>query len=396
MHVLAATNNLYPDPQATGSGRYNYEVGRRLARRGHTVSVVTRRRGDEPERETVDGMSVYRYEASIPRLPATMRTIAEIVDAVRSRAPLDLVSCHGAVSSAGVDRAVPDAVPRTYTIHGLWGVEYADRLVDPSPLAAPWHWANRALRHRVEGRVLANCDRAVVLSEFQRERVRRYHDHVPPLSVVPGGVDTERFAPRDDPDTDLGDGETAILTVRRLPPRMGVGTLLDAVARADVDDAHLYVAGDGALADALRDRARRLGIADDVTFLGYVADDDLPGLYAAADVFVLPTLELEGFGLVTLEALSSGTPVVGTTAGATPELLGEVERSADVPERLLVPPGDADALADRLAAWTALDASERAAAGRACRAHVFESGYTWDAVTDRLEALFGDVLPTLM
>jgi len=67
MHVLSATNNLYPDPEATGSGRYNYEVGRELIERGHDVSVVTRLRGDAHARETVDGMDVYRYDASIPR-----------------------------------------------------------------------------------------------------------------------------------------------------------------------------------------------------------------------------------------------------------------------------------------------------------------------------------------
>jgi len=389
MHVLAATNNLYPDPGATGSGRYNYEVGRRLAERGHTVSVVTRRRGDAPDRERVAGMDVYRYDASIPRLPGTLSTLADIVGTVRETASIDLASFHGALSSFGVDRALSDAVPRTYTVHGMWGVEYDDRLVDPSRVAAPWHWLNRRLRHRVEGRVLANCDRAVVLSEFQRDRVAAAHDHCPPLTVVPGGVDVERFAP------DAGESELVttpgpnLLTVRRLTPRMGVETLLDAFAAAETAGAHLYIAGDGPLREELAARARRLGVADAVTFLDYVPDDALGPLYASADVFVLPTLELEGFGLVTLEALASGLPVVGTTAGATPELLGDL--ADDVPASLLVPPGDADALSAAIDAWTGLSAASRSAAGRACRAYVLDSGYTWAAVTDRLEALFAEL-----
>jgi len=389
MHVLAATNNLYPDPQATGSGRYNYEVGRRLVERGHTVSVVTRRRGDEPDYEQVAGMDVYRYDASIPRLPTTMRTLADIVDSIRTDEPIDVLSFHGALSSFGVDRAVPDSVPRTYTIHGMWSVEYNDRLVDPSAWAAPWHRLNRTLRHRIEGRVLANCDRAVVLSTFQRERVKAHHDHVPPIEVVPGGVDIERFAPTGGADSALvtTDGPT-ILTVRRLTPRMGLETLLDAFAAAETADAHLYIAGDGPLRKELSARARRLGIDGRVTFLGYVPDDALGPLYASADVFVLPTLELEGFGLVTLEALASGTPVIGTTAGATPELLGELEASPAIPAPMLVPPGDTDALSARLDAWTALSAADRTAAGRTCRSYVLDSGYAWDAVTDRLEALF--------
>ncbi|WP_436932515.1 glycosyltransferase family 4 protein [Halosimplex halobium] len=393
MHVLAATNNLYPDPSATGSGRYNYEVGRRLVERGHRVSVITRQRGDTPGRETVAGMDVYRYGASVPKLPATLRELGRLVESVRATEPVDLVSFHGALSSLGVDRATPDAVPRTYTVHGLWGVEYRDRLVDPSPWAAPWHWLNRTLRHRIEGRVVGRSDATVVLSEFMRERVRDYHPDGPPIRVVPGGVDVDRFAPLDRPAPGtFGDEALSVLTVRRLTPRMGLETLLDAFARVVGDglDAHLYVGGDGPLRDDLVARAERLGVASDVTFLGYVPEEDLPGLYAGADVFVLPTLELEGFGLATLEALAAGTPVVGTTAGATPEILGPLADRSSVPESLLVPPGEADALADRLAAWAGLSADERASAGEACRAYVLAEGYTWEAVTDRLEELFAD------
>jgi len=170
---------------------------------------------------------------------------------------------------------------------------------------------------------------------------------------------------------------------------MGVETLLDAFAAAETAGAHLYIAGDGPLREELAARARRLGVADAVTFLDYVPDDALGPLYASADVFVLPTLELEGFGLVTLEALASGLPVVGTTAGATPELLGDL--ADDVPASLLVPPGDADALSAAIDAWTGLSAASRSAAGRACRAYVLDSGYTWAAVTDRLEALFAEL-----
>ncbi|MFC4987192.1 MULTISPECIES: glycosyltransferase family 4 protein [Saliphagus] len=390
MHVLAATNNLYPEPEATGSGRYNYEVGRELVERGHTVSVVTRRRGDAPARETVAGMDVHRYGASIPRLPATLREIDRLVASIRSKAPVDLVSFHGALSSFGVDRAVADPVPRTYTVHGLWGVEYRDRLVDPSPWAAPWHWLNSILRHRIEANVLGHSDGAIVLSEFMRERLREYHPHASPCSVVPGGVDAARFAPLDGPRPDLfSDGETAFLTVRRLTPRMGLETLLDAFASvADGADAHLYVGGDGPLRDRLRARADRLGIESAVTFLGYVPEEDLATLYAGADVFVLPTLELEGFGLATLEALSAGTPVIGTRAGATPEILGDLESREGIPESLLVDPGDADALATRLVAWARLSAPARSEAGDACRSYVIDEGYTWGGVTDRLERGF--------
>jgi len=389
MHLLAATNNLFPDPEATGSGRYNYEVGRRLVDRGHRVSVVTRRRGDAPRRETVAGMDVYRYGASIPRLPATLREIRRHVEAAEAEAPVDAVGFHGALSSLGVDRAVSPAVPRTYTVHGLWGVEY-DIRASGGALAAPWHRLNRWLRHRVEARTVSHSDRVLVLSEYMRDRVDRHHDATPPCTVIPGGADTARFAPSAATADRFPTSGPNFLTVRRLTPRMGIETLLDAFAAVveDAPDAHLYVGGDGHLRESLVARAERLGVASSVTFLGYVPEDDLPATYASADVFVLPTLELEGFGLATLEALAAGTPVVGTRAGATPEILGDLDGDSAIPESLLVPPGDADALATRLSAWGRLSPAERAAAGDACRAYVERAGYTWEAVTDRVAALF--------
>ncbi len=381
--MLVAANNLFPDPEATGSGRYNYEVGRRLAERGHRVSVVTRRRGETPARETVAGMDVHRYRASIPRLPATLRAVRRRVEDIR---PVDLVSCHGALSSFVVDRAVPAATPRTYTLHGLWATEYSLRAPE-GLLSAPWRWCNRRARHRIEGRTVAHSDRVVVLSEYMRERLERFHPGAPPSRVIPGGADAERFAPEAAADDVFPTPGPNVLTVRRLTPRMGVGTLVDAFASvADATDAHLYVGGTGPERESLAARAERRGVGDDVTFLGYVPESDLPAAYAAADVVAVPTLELEGFGLVTVEALAAGTPVVGTTAGATPEILGGLE--ARVTEPLLAPPGDPEALAARLSAWTRLSDAERAAAGEACRAYVEDAGYTWAAVTDRVEALF--------
>jgi glycosyltransferase involved in cell wall biosynthesis len=224
-----------------------------------------------------------------------------------------------------------------------------------------------------------------------RERLARFHPDAPETAVIPGGVDASRFTPEARPPPDaLGSHDISFLTVRRLTPRMGLETLVEAFADVTRSHpgAHLYVGGDGPRREALETRAATLGIQSSVTFLGYVPDADLAATYAAADVFVLPTIEFEGFGLVTLEALAAETPVVGTRAGATPELLGELERSAAVPEQLLVPPGDADALASAMAAWAGVSDAQAAEAGSACRSHVFDSGYTWERVTDRIEALF--------
>jgi glycosyltransferase involved in cell wall biosynthesis len=102
---------------------------------------------------------------------------------------------------------------------------------------------------------------------------------------------------------------------------MGIEELLRAVRLLDDPGIDLIVAGGGVLEPKLQRLTGEIGLARQVRFLGRIGEADLRDLYRAADLFVLPTVAYEGFGMVTAEALASGTPVVGTPVGATPELL---------------------------------------------------------------------------
>lgn len=390
MHILLATNNLFPETNATGSGRYNHEVGKRLVKRGHTVSVITRQRGDRPPEETVAGMDVRRYRASIPTLPSTLREIGRLVESIDANEPIDVVGFHGALSSLGVDRAVSDRIPRIYTIHGLWAAEYRQKTSAADRLFAPWYWINGELRQRIESHVVGRSDAVVILSEFMQNRLEEFHPHAPASTIIPGGVDTDRFSPQNESSSESGSrGTVDFLTVRRLTGRMGIETLLEAFATVSVvdTDVHLSIGGDGPLRDELEERTRQLGIESAVTFLGYVPEKQLARTYAAADVFVLPTTALEGFGLATLEALSTGTPVIGTKIGATPEILGVLEDRPEIPERMLVDGNDAVQLGSTMTAWARLTTGTRKEAASACRSYVIESGYTWSEVTGQIERL---------
>ena len=181
---------------------------------------------------------------------------------------------------------------------------------------------------RLERQAVAAADRVLVLSEFSRSLLLADHElDSGRISTVPGLVDTERFSPGDGKDAARGrlgvesDGPL-LLTVRRLEPRMGIDRLLRALPLIGRDDLTLVVAGMGSLTAELPRLAAELGVAERVLFVGPVADDGrLADWYRAADLFVLPTTAYEGFGMATAEALASGTPVVGTAVGATPELL---------------------------------------------------------------------------
>jgi glycosyltransferase involved in cell wall biosynthesis len=212
-------------------------------------------------------------------------------------------------------------------------------------------WAEARVKRAVEKLVYRRVDEIVVLSgAFKRVLVEQYG--VPPwrVRVIPPGVDLEAFSPGDRrvARARLGvseDGWVA-LAVRRLVPRMGIDVLLDAWKETLLvdDEALLLVAGEGPARDELEARAESLGIAGRVRFLGAVSDDELVACYRAADVSVVPSVSLEGFGLVVLEALACGTPVVGSDAGGLPETLGALDRG------LVVSAGDSAALGRRLAA----------------------------------------------
>ena len=120
-----------------------------------------------------------------------------------------------------------------------------------------------------------------------------------------------------------------LFTLRRLAPRMGLDRLLDASyrLRGEGFKFHLVIGGTGPLRSKLQAQARALEMDDFVTFMGRVGDQELPLAYAACDAFVLPTAELECFGLIALEALSAGRPVLATPVGAIPELIRKFDSS---------------------------------------------------------------------
>lgn len=396
MHVVVAAHDLYPDPGSGGTGRYVYETGRRLVDLGHRVSVVTRRRGTVPDREVVDGVRVRRYDLAVAdtpgpvvlaNLPRAARAVTEHVEAIAAVEPPTVLSPQGPITTALVARALESDTPRVPTFHSPWPREYTLRT--GAVRTRLRRRVNADLRHLVERRQLSRATRLVTLSEFVRERLRDTYRVDTPVSVVPGGVDGSRYAPGAGPADLVDAGRPSILTVRRLSPRMGHELLLSAFATvaANHPDAHLYVAGDGPLRGRLERVAASLDLADRVTFLGYVPDEDLPGVYAGADLFVLPTVALEGFGLATLEALASGTPVVATPVGGTVEVLSGLAASADLPAAPLVGGVDADALASGLCKWARLDPDERREAGARSRRYVTEV-YTWERTARRLADLY--------
>jgi glycosyltransferase involved in cell wall biosynthesis len=210
--------------------------------------------------------------------------------------------------------------PLVMHFHGPWHKE--SKLEGVGRLSC---WA----RYQAERAVYRRADRLVTLSEFfKRELIRSFKIDESRIEVIPGGVDCRRFdvnESRAQAREQLGwpADRPILLTVRRLTRRMGLENVIDACAliREKCPDALLHIAGSGKLKDELQAKIDAMGLQDHVRLLGFLPDEDLPLAYRAADVSIVPSLTLEGFGLVAAESLAAGTPVIATPVGGLPEII---------------------------------------------------------------------------
>jgi glycosyltransferase involved in cell wall biosynthesis len=164
-----------------------------------------------------------------------------------------------------------------------------------------------------------------------QEQLERIHGMSKKSVIIPGGVDTEVFSPPRDRNSirkklGLPQGKIILFTVRNLRQRMGLMNLIKAMVElGDIrEKVHLVIGGKGELEEKLKRFSAEQKIIDSITFSGHISEDNLPKFYQAADFFILPTEKLEGFGMVTLEALATGLPVIATPVGATPEILSQI------------------------------------------------------------------------
>jgi glycosyltransferase involved in cell wall biosynthesis/SAM-dependent methyltransferase len=380
--------DVSPVRPAGGGERVLREQTRRLAAAGHAVRVVCRAPEEgAPEHTVLDGVSVRHVAVDRRSLAGLIRTSvlgvrAAVVREFRQHGA-DVLHVHQPLGGFGALTSVAGRQrPSLYTFHSPAPVEYrlragASRLHRPGLGGR----AAAAVLGVVERACLLRAGRVHVLSEFSAGLLERLYGIGGARVVrIAGGADLARFRPPADRPAlrrrlGLPLERPVLFTLRNLEPRMGLDRLVEALARLRRPGGPLLVIGGaGSLRGALERQAADLGLGADVRFLGFVPDEALPDWYGAADAVVLPTRALEGFGLVTVEALACGTPVLGTPVGATPEILGPLEPA------LLFRDAGAAAMAAGIEAF--LDRARREPAAlerlrRACREHA-ERRYGWE------------------
>ena len=236
---------------------------------------------------------------------------------------------------------------------------------------------------RMQARVARRLPRLVAVSEFARSDViAGFGVETARVEVVHNGVDTELFAPSG---MDQKVAGRIVTTASADVPLKGLSFLIEAVAKLRTErEAHLVVIGKAAATGPVARTIERFGMKDAVRFESEVSWERLVELYHQAEVAVVPSL-YEGFSLPAAEAMACGTPLVATNAGALPEVVGNDRESA-----LLVPPGDAGAMASAIEELMEDEALRKkiAAAGRE---RVLER-FTWRASAERTVAVYEDVI----
>lgn len=380
MRILVPTGQWFPEATG-GSARVATETALALAGRGHEVTVIAPVSARPAVEQIAENLTIRR---SLPRmrLPITLTDVVSTARTVRGLRSYDVALVHQSTCAAGLVAAGFEA-PMALVFHASALRELRFLRTRVSGTKRLGTYGLEPFLAWFERLSLERATSVLVLSEFSRGLIEADHPAIAGrVTRVSGGVDVDRFTPGDGtlPARDrLGirpDG-ALLVTARRLEPRMGLEQLLEAVriARRGGVDLRLAVIGSGSLERRLQALAVDLGLGDVVDLRGRVPDAELVDWYRAADLFVLPTIAYEGFGMVTVEALASGVPVVGTPVGATPELLEPLDK------RLIAQTADAEGLAAAIRAALQIAGPELRTA---CREYACAE-YAWPRVMDTWE-----------
>jgi len=311
-----------------------------LAAFGHHVSVIARAPSGFAEGAlSIGPVMEHRYPVIRTSEPAfvwsSVRHSLKSFDRVRQNGAVDVALIHQSLAGLGSILFRYRMASRwIYVCHSLAHEEYLTRAERAaSSLERVRRTFSAHARRWIERMVMRRCHHVVVLSDFMKRQVMAAHGIADAqITVIPGAADPATFYPAQDRngvrrELKLPENRTILLTVRNLVPRMGLENLLEAMTLLGEErqDLLVLIGGEGPLRSRLEELLRNKGLEDSVQLLGFVPEEQLSSYYQAADLVVMPTLQLEGFGLVTVEALACGTPVMGTPVGAIPEVLSAVD-----------------------------------------------------------------------
>ena len=354
-----------------GLERYQHGICAAHAALGHDVSAWVQ--SSTPLAADVT-YSVTCFTSPAEKRRVKLAKLKSLAEARFKQTDFTLVTHHASVSGPIVHLA--RRVPHVVHFQGPWAEEAAVE-------GAPW-WKTWLQAHE-ERKAYHAADKIITLSQaFKNLIIDRFSVRPELVHVVPGAIDVSSADARMsklEARAKLGwpQDRPIVLAIRRLVRRVGVDVLIDAVKQLieenPTSDLLIMIGGTGPLKEELNQKITTYGIDRHVRLLGFVPDQDLSAAYRAADLSIVPTQSLEGFGLVMLESLATGTPAMVTPVGSLPEVI------TDLAAALVLPGPKAEHICEGLKGF--LQGTIRMPDESACRDYV-RNKYDWSVIAPQV------------
>ena len=355
-----------------------YYLAIEMARLGHDLDIFTTSIDSVDSAEQYENMVIYRYGTDFSFLSSNVspgmffKPVKHDVEIAHEHFDIP----HGPFS--GLRYAKKKNVPLVITYHGDWVENYGGLI---RRIGIGFH--NKYLVDKVltyADVIISPSEKYISGSRF----LKKYRDKI---TVIPNGINLDEFNisySKEECKEKLGllPDKKIILFFGNLSPYKGPDVLVRAMPKIvkDVADTELIFAGKGVMRENLEIQSKKLGVGQNVKFAGFVSDELKPLYFKAADTFVLPsTMSTESFGIVNLEAMACGVPIVASNLGGIPDTVKDGENG------LLVPPGDPDALADALI-YVLENEDVREKRGVNGKNEVKK--YSWDKIAEETEKVY--------
>lgn len=358
MKYLIAADNYMAD-RPGGVARVSWDIAQLAHEQGHDLTFVVLARPNatfsEPYQLTQESERIRVLRVKRPKLPkwnprrmqAATDAVTKAVQDTIGHETWDRFHSHTPIAGLGTLNGLKRRPPVYATIHSPMGLEYIANTNDKGWLRKIKTLVGVPLLNRVERELLDQCDSIHVLSQYTRVHLERDHGVGDKVTIIPHWrrPDLERTLSKAEAREKLGwpQDETIFFTVRKHGPRNGLDISLHAIAPLiHQNQCRYFLAGDGPLRSYHEELTKELNMTSRVHFMGRIPDQELSWAYQAADVFMLPTLALECFGLIIIEAFAFGCPIISSNAGAIPESMLPI-----LPHHVF-PSGDMRALRDKM------------------------------------------------
>lgn len=396
---IAILTSSFPRNRGDYQGNFIYYQARGQVEQGNIVHVICPHSIGAPFYEVIDGIEVHRFPYFYPYRYQRLSSETGMYFALRtsnlalSQLPLFLVS-EWWYTSIILHRHKIDLIHSHWFVpSGLVGAALAFIWRKPHVITSHVLDANLFGKFRcfipILSIIVASADLITTNSSYTKQQIEGLVPLPCPCKVIPMGVHLPHVSPSSK-EVPCGN---IVLFVGRLVEWKGVDTLIRAMSyvKKEIPDAQLNIVGEGPFRDSLERLVRDTGLTEVVRFFGKVNDEDLAGLYNSSSVFVLPSrtyqgLVMEGLGVVLLEAMSHGIPVIGSNVGGIPDIITDGENGFLVPEQEPV------ALAEKIVILV----SKPSFAERFRKAgyRTVKMRFSWDEISRQFSEAYKQVLDT--